>query len=604
MFLSFMLARLISARQVVLLYGISRIHLFYQGQVYSRSVASGFENLPECLGTEYYPIWLLINVDTQVQGPRIPEGSFVWPVQASPPDPVRWKGWQKQLGAAVFGMPPWDMEELMEGYVFGFVSPSYHRPRPCRLIEVRRLLTFIVRCSLRLWSKYDRFRSRLGECLPLLGGSTLPITGDESIDAALKVLQREAEKEKGHSIKTSSTDQDENTGEADQPQAPVDNTLKIDDALKILVHNATQEFGFAPRDVCDGVFDLRETRWYHATQVEWLHCSGLKTLVDKFSHEGEPSDSSEPVVVIHPRECASKHDRWEIDFKSVRIARRVVESMRRLEEGSHLWETYKFLRKAPGTSAFAGRVFEVIVHRILSYGWRSDAGPAPRAICLPSDNYVPPGFSTLSKSSPGPLGADAGPIPQPIRTVSNNRERRTFSTGPSSLSSSTPDTSLSPSVPRAVIPVNFTELSNVTLDKDKYYIPSPLTHPLADPFTIDLDLNRHTAVISVFQIETSPRHEGSAEGYHLIGKIVARVRKLLKNAELNASVEVAYFLVCPEDEDGSQHLWQMSVHWNKNASAYGYCGNAFCIRIPVSGRHGTSRVFTLDSATWLDHGWI
>ena len=177
---------------------------------------------------------------------------------------------------------------------------------------------------------------------------------------------------------------------------------------------------------------------------------------------------------------------------------------------------------------------------------------------------------------------------QPIRAVSNNRELRTFSTGPSPLSSS---------MPRAVIPVNFAELSNVTLEKHKYYIPRSLTHPLMDSFTIDRDRDRHTVVISVFQIMTSPSDEGSAEGYPLIRKIVAHMRKLLKNAELNATIEIAYFLVCTEDEDGSQHLWQVPVDWDENARAHGYRGNVFCIHVPVTGPHGTLRVFTLGPAT-------
>jgi hypothetical protein len=46
MFLNFMLARLLSARQVVLLCDVNRIRLFYRGQVYSRLTVLGLENLP------------------------------------------------------------------------------------------------------------------------------------------------------------------------------------------------------------------------------------------------------------------------------------------------------------------------------------------------------------------------------------------------------------------------------------------------------------------------------------------------------------------------------------------------------------------------------
>ena len=170
-----------------------------------------------------------------------------------------------------------------------------------------------------------------------------------------------------HGIKASSTDQHGNRVDADQPQAPVENALKIDDALKILVHNATREFGFAPRDVYDGVLDLPWTRSERAAVVEKFNCSKLKTLVEKFSDKGKLSNSSHCVVVIHPHKCTPDWDDWEIDFKSVRIARWVAELMW-LEEGSHLWETHKFLRSTRGSPTLAGWDFEVIVHRILSHG--------------------------------------------------------------------------------------------------------------------------------------------------------------------------------------------------------------------------------------------
>jgi len=46
MFLKFMLARLISARQVVLLYITSKVFLFYHDKVYSRPTRDGFRGLP------------------------------------------------------------------------------------------------------------------------------------------------------------------------------------------------------------------------------------------------------------------------------------------------------------------------------------------------------------------------------------------------------------------------------------------------------------------------------------------------------------------------------------------------------------------------------
>ena len=123
-FIKFMLARLISAHQVVLLYSNFKVHLFYHGQVYTRPAESGFDYLPRHQKTRYCPIWALIDVDSRDQGPPITPDDNIWPIQMSCPNPVRWKSWRKQNRAVLLGMPLWNMEELMEGYVFSQFSFS------------------------------------------------------------------------------------------------------------------------------------------------------------------------------------------------------------------------------------------------------------------------------------------------------------------------------------------------------------------------------------------------------------------------------------------------------------------------------------------------
>jgi hypothetical protein len=123
-FLNFLLARLISARQVVLLYGVSGIRLFFKGRVYSRPAVYGFGSLPRRPGAQYSPIWMLTDIDNKSEALPFPTGLKVWPIQASSPNPARWKVWQKQYGAALWGMPLWDMKELMEGYAFSLFSLS------------------------------------------------------------------------------------------------------------------------------------------------------------------------------------------------------------------------------------------------------------------------------------------------------------------------------------------------------------------------------------------------------------------------------------------------------------------------------------------------
>jgi len=119
-----MLARLISARQVVILCTTSTAYLFYHGKVYSRRTLHGFEDLPRRRGGLYCPIWMLVDVDGHDHGPPIGAGENIWPIQASSPNPIRWKSWRKQYDATLLGMPLWKMDELVEGYVFSVFSLS------------------------------------------------------------------------------------------------------------------------------------------------------------------------------------------------------------------------------------------------------------------------------------------------------------------------------------------------------------------------------------------------------------------------------------------------------------------------------------------------
>ena len=405
-------------------------------------------------------------------------------------------------------------------------------------------------------------------------------------DAALKVLQIEREKKKAEeeeqameemddSTRASDTDQDQTMADvAGQPQATVkkvdDIKTLVDDAFKILVRNATEEFGFIPRDVYRGVFDLPSTMDQHAAAAKQLHYSDLKKLVGAFSMDRELHGSSHKVVAVCPYPSSVKFDGWTINFKSLRIRERVMGSMR-LEEDAHIRETYAFLHKIPEGSTLAGWFFEAIAHRVLSSG--------------------------LSE----------GPELQIIRMTSNRANPRTCKSPPTFFTPTpgtpTPDTPPLPPAPLAagvgvVTRVNFADrhLSNdVTLGNDKYYIPTAVNNALFDSFAINLDADRHTIVISIFQITTSRSHKGSTKGYSSIRKIMARVRELLKKESRNDKIEVAYILVCPDD--GSQYRWTMPASWDDAVTRNDHRGNAFCIRVPVQKLGSASCLFTPNFAT-------
>jgi len=101
------------------------------------------------------------------------------------------------------------------------------------------------------------------------------MTDDKRIGAVLEIFQTERKREvietveegrDGVDISASATDQDEIMVDVGQPQTPVD--IAVDKAFKILVRNATEEFGFAPRDVYNAILDLPATRDLHAAAVK------------------------------------------------------------------------------------------------------------------------------------------------------------------------------------------------------------------------------------------------------------------------------------------------------------------------------------------------
>ena len=121
-FLKFLLTRLLVAEQVVLLYDNINAYLFYHGTVYFQLVNDGFGPLPEPNPASYRPVWALMDVDPNDRDPYISGDLDMWPIQVSPPNPVRWRNWSKQLGAALFGMPLWSPEDLVKGYAFSLFS--------------------------------------------------------------------------------------------------------------------------------------------------------------------------------------------------------------------------------------------------------------------------------------------------------------------------------------------------------------------------------------------------------------------------------------------------------------------------------------------------
>ena len=397
-------------------------------------------------------------------------------------------------------------------------------------------------CSLPLQRGYDAPKERLDVRL------RTPQTSDpiqtEGIGAAMEVLRIEAARlaelkaaaDRDNGIEPMVVD-----GGA-QPLPLFDTMEKV---AAVLVRNATEEFGFAPRDVYRAVFNLPMIKEEHAARVKNLKYSQLTDLAEEFFNNRLFNELSHFVVAVQPLNFTSCLDRWTIDFKSPRIAREVVRSMLSLEH-RELRTTYLRLRNVgPGLT---GKVFEAIAHRMLC------GDDAPQPIAMDSDGKTrSPTFSTPD-------------IPQSTTTSSDGSTHSAFPTIPSYNRIKT-EIYIDP----------LRNLREVTSDRDRYYVPPSATNPLFDSFTVTFGPGERDAVVSVFQITTSTEYGGSADGYLLIRKIIARTRKLLGCGQ-DANIRVKYILVCPEDN--SQHRWKMPNGWNEKNSISNQIGNGFCMRIP------------------------
>ena len=374
--------------------------------MFSQPAKSGFKYPPQRPG--YCPIWALIDVPDQDSGLAFRLASNIWPIHVSPPDPILWKSWHKQSKAAL-----WGDAFMGDGGVGGRVRLQLIHLSPFLLsipaISFNRgsLSTFLRLRSFSLLPKYNEFRSSLEGSLPLLRGSTPSKTAGEHLNATLEVLHQARGREKveaaaamvgrdttGDDVGVSDIDQDENVDdEAVQQRVPV---YKVEEVFRILVRTATEEFGFAPRNVYDGVLNFLDTRKQHATTVRSFDYSGLKTLVKAFINRRGLNGSSHRVLVVYPCKPSLNRDNWEINFKSFRIAMDAVESMR-LKGDKHLQGTYDTLHKMPQSFLLAGWIFKAIAHRAFS------SGSALQWTPMISDHDDPPTFFTSNNPSSLPI---------------------------------------------------------------------------------------------------------------------------------------------------------------------------------------------------------
>jgi hypothetical protein len=249
------------------------------------------------------------------------------------------------------------------------------------------------------------------------------------------------------------------------------------------------------------------------------------------------------VVEVRPFPNTTLLDRWELDFKSAYIGKKVVQAMWSMEE-QHLRDMYDEFHKFADSASLAGWIFEALIHKRLIQGWRESDGAPPEPTLMSPNNQMPPAFKYSSSAPPPPPN-----VPRPLRISRRN-----------------------------VTQVNLMgTLDDVTLAENEYYMPIVTNNPLFDSFVVDHDPGK-SVTISIFQVSAAQRPRGSPLGYERIKDIKRRVERLLAKEKSGSTTKivVVYFLLCPKDETKHPGAWKMPQGWKANS------GDVFCVLVPTS----------------------
>lgn len=117
----------------------------------------------------------------------------------------------------------------------------------------------------------------------------------------------------------------------------------MDNALEVLVRNATEEVGFAPRDVYGLIFASRGMKTDRLNALKTFDYSGLESLSKTFQNTRALSYEQSLVVAVSPyQRSLGEDDGWRMDFKSIRIAKEAVFKLMEKDD-RQLLEMYRSL---------------------------------------------------------------------------------------------------------------------------------------------------------------------------------------------------------------------------------------------------------------------
>ena len=321
-----------------------------------------------------------------------------------------------------------------------------------------------------------------------------------------------------------------------------------EDALDYLLDAAIYRFGYSARDTFDAVFNYSEMTLHYENAFDITFTESLAALSAISQSRTTGHCVSHRILAMSPVDQGPHVSvRWDMEFRSRWVTTRVTQALSEAED-TITRQLIHIFRKIPEVQGSIGRLIEPIVHRYIANA--TGAGDFWPLISMDTNGADPPCFS-LDQNSP---------VLDNPRFIKVKRQ--------------------------AIVLQSLAELS-ASLENYGYYIPSGPTFPLLDAFSIELDYEKNTAVLWIFQVTISKMHKGSEKGYQKIREIIAVLKDELGKDQLirktkAATVEVRYVLVVPKDESKSEKLqWQFPIGWGEKRKRNNHCGEVFCLEVPL-----------------------
>ena len=323
-----------------------------------------------------------------------------------------------------------------------------------------------------------------------------------------------------------------------------------EDALNYLLDAAIDRFGYSAGDVFGAVFSYTSMTQHHEMAFN-IKYEDLYAAVYSLSKHVSDFVSNRILALSPVDKGPFLNVRWKVNFKSGWVGKSVMGNLGEAED-DEIRRQIRIFRNIPEAGAMVGWLLEPLAHRYITHGKNDFV-----LFNMKSNGADPPHF-TLVRDPPVP-----------------NNERFT-------------------KVNRKIVRLqSITNLSSC-LENKSYYVPDDPNFPLFDPFTIELDRAKKSAILWVLQMTTSRMHGGSAKGYQKIREIVTILKNELredpplkksKTAAGQAAplVQVRYLLVVPKDEPRSQNLqWDFPKGWSQNVMGNDHRGKVYCLEVPLA----------------------